>query len=665
MDRFYITTPIYYVNAKPHLGHAYTTIVADSLRRFHRLLGKDTYFLTGTDEHGDKIVQAAEKAGCSPQEFVDGVSTQFRDLWPHLGVEYDQFIRTTDPVHKKCVQDVLQKVHDSGDIYFGEYGGHYCYGCERFYTEKELENGLCPQHQVKPEYISEKNYFFRMSKYQDWLRQYILDNPDFIRPERYRSEVLGILDSGALEDLCISRPKSRLTWGIELPFDTEYVCYVWFDALINYISALGWPDGEKFGRFWPGVQHLVAKDILKPHAVFWPTMLKAAGLEPYNNLNVHGYWLVRDTKMSKSLGNVVDPLSMIDKYGLSAFRYFLLREMHFGSDASFSEDALVARLNADLANDLGNLFSRVLSMTAKYFGGVVPAQGPLTENDEAIRTLAEEAQRNFVRLFERVRFSNALESLWELVRALNRYVDHAAPWALFKQGDTERLGTVMYVMLECMRKVAVHLWPVMPEASGVLLGQLGQTLDPASVKLAEEADRWGGLAAGTTVAASSNLFPRVELEKPEAARPDKSAKPEKGAEGKKKDKAAAPPAQAAAPAAISAAGDVPATIEFADFQKLDIRFGTVLVVERHPNADKLYRVEVDLGEAAPRQIVAGLAEYFEPDFLLGRQVAVVVNLAPRKLRGLESQGMILAVRTDGGMQLVAASGPVANGAKVS
>lgn len=383
------------------------------MRRFQRLLGKDTYFLTGTDEHGDKIVQAAEKAGVSPKDFVDGVSGQFRDLWPHLGVEYDQFIRTTDPEHKKVVQAFLQRVYDSGDIYFGEYGGHYCYGCERFYTEKELENGLCPQHQVKPEYIAEKNYFFRMSKYQGWLKQHILDNPDFIRPERYRNEVLSMLDSGALEDLCISRPKSRLTWGIELPFDTDYVCYVWFDALLNYVSALGWPDGDRFANYWPGVQHLVAKDILKPHAVFWPTMLKAAGLEPYNNLNVHGYWLVRDTKMSKSLGNVVSPLEMIDRYGLNAFRYFLLREMHFGSDASFSEEALVGRLNADLANDLGNLYSRVLSMTAKYFGGVVPAPGAYTEEDETLRALAAEAQRNFCNLFGRVRFSNALESLWD------------------------------------------------------------------------------------------------------------------------------------------------------------------------------------------------------------------------------------------------------------
>ncbi len=663
MDRFYVTTPIYYVNAKPHLGHAYTTIVADSMRRFQRLLGKDTYFLTGTDEHGDKIVQAAEKAGVSPKDFVDGVSGQFRDLWPHLGVEYDQFIRTTDPEHKKVVQAFLQRVYDNGDIYFGEYGGHYCYGCERFYTEKELENGLCPQHQVKPEYIAEKNYFFRMSKYQGWLKQHILDNPDFIRPERYRNEVLSMLDSGALEDLCISRPKSRLTWGIELPFDTDYVCYVWFDALLNYVSALGWPDGDRFANYWPGVQHLVAKDILKPHAVFWPTMLKAAGLEPYNNLNVHGYWLVRDTKMSKSLGNVVSPLEMIDRYGLNAFRYFLLREMHFGSDASFSEEALVGRLNADLANDLGNLYSRVLSMTAKYFGGVVPAPGAYTEEDETLRTLAVEAQRNFCNLFGRVRFSNALESLWELVRALNKYVDSAAPWTLFKQGDTKRLGTVMYTLLESMRKVAVHLLPVMPEAATSMLAQLGLEVNVDAVDLGNEAETWGGLQPGTTVAGASNLFPRVELVREKDEPAEVASAKGKPADGAGTAKNAKPAAVAPAPAA-SPAEDA-GVIDFEDFQKVDIRMGTVVAVERHPNADKLLRVEVDLGEEKPRQIVAGLAAYFSPEQLQGRQVAVVANLAPRKLRGLESQGMILAVRQGEGMELVSVSGPVSPGSKVS
>lgn len=628
MSTFSVTTPIYYVNARPHLGHAYTTIVADSLSRFHKLLGERTWFLTGTDEHGDKIVKAAQAAGESPQAFTDRVSAQFRDLWPRLNVQNDQFIRTTDADHKRVVQAVLQKVYDAGDIYFGEFGGHYCTGCERFYTEKELEEGLCPQHKTKPDFIQERNYFFKMSKYLPWLLDYIRENPDYIRPERYRNEVVSMLEGGVLEDLCISRPKSRLEWGIELPFDTDYVCYVWFDALINYVSALGWPDGQNYADFWPS-EHLVAKDILKPHAIFWPTMLKAADLPINKHLNVHGYWLSKDaSKMSKSLGNAVEPLDLVAIYGLDAFRYFLLREMHFGSDANFSEDALVSRLNADLANDLGNLFSRVLSMNSKYFGGVIPASGPLTADDEALVALADNAVTNFVQLFGAVRFSQGLESLWELVRFLNKYVDSQAPWALAKQGETARLAAVIRLMLECMRKVALCLWPVMPDASAKLLEQLGIALvdGKPDVNLQEESGRWQVLAEGQAIAAASNLFPRVDV-----AKVEESAKP---AKQPKQPKAPKEPKAKEAPAEVGLA-------EFADFQKLALRVGTVLSCERHPNADKLLVFKLDLGEAQPRQILSGIAAYYAPEDLVGKQVCVVANLAPRTIRGLESQGMIL------------------------
>ena len=660
---FYLTTPIYYVNALPHLGHAYTTIVADSLTRFQRLMGKDALFITGTDEHGDKIVQAAEKAGCTPEDMVDEISAAFRAIWPRLGITPGNFVRTTGEEHKAVVRAFLQRVYDAGDIYFGEYGGHYCYGCERFYTEKELENGLCPQHRVKPEYISERNYFFRMSRYQDWLKNHILENPDFIRPERYRTEVLALLDSGALDDLCISRPKTRLTWGIELPFDPEYVCYVWFDALLAYITALGGSESADFRKYWPAAEHLVAKDILKPHAIFWPTMLKAAGLPLYKHLNVHGYWLVRDTKMSKSLGNVIAPLEMAERYGNDVFRYFLLKEMHFGSDASFSEEALVGRLNADLANDLGNLFSRVLSMTARFRQSTVPAPGPDTEMESDIKSLASECLANFRSLFNDLRFSNALESLWDLVRALNKYVDTAVPWALAKDKQDDRLNTVLYTLLECMRKVALHLWPVMPAKAGLLLEQLGQTLEEAGPSVGalmrESFDDASALKPGITVASVSNLFPRVEIE--ESLKQAAAGKP--GKKGVKADAKA--DGEPAAKTTVGESCASPPVIDFTDFQKLDLRAGTVVACDPHPNADKLLCVRVDLGESAPRQILAGMAEFFSSESLVGRQVIVVANLAPRKMRGLESQGMILAVRKDEGLELLSVSGPVEPGSRVS
>jgi len=655
VERFYITTPIYYVNALPHLGHAYTTIVADSMARFHRAMGHDTYFLTGTDEHGDKIVQAAEKNGQAPKAYADEISGHFRALLPELSITNDDFIRTTEPRHAAAVQTILQRIYDAGDIYFGEYGGHYCTGCERFLTDKELQDGLCPDHKTKPEYIAEKNYFFRMSKYQGWLLDHIRANPDFIRPERYRSEVVSMLEMGVLEDLCISRPKSRLSWGIELPFDSDFVCYVWFDALTNYLTALDWPDGEKYRHYWPACQHLVAKDILKPHAVFWPTMLKAAGIEPYRHLNVHGYWLVKDTKMSKSLGNVVRPLELSAKYGLDTFRYFLLREMRFGNDASFSEEALVARRNADLANDLGNLFNRSLNMTHKFCDGKTPT--PVGEPDAELRETALNAASNFISLFNSCNFSQALESLWELVRGLNKYIDTQAPWALNKEGRTERLAEVMYGLLEGMRKVAVCLTPVMPQAAATMLEQLGYREKP---DLATEATAFGLLPKGVPVALSSTLFPRLDMPVADETPKGQAAKAD-DKKAAKKQAATEPDAKAPAPAAPQA----PGVAEFADFQKLDLRVGEVVEAVRHPDADRLLLVRVDLGEERPRQVVAGLAEFFAPEDLVGRRVVVVANLAPRKLRGQESQGMILAVRTEEGMELLTSSGDVPSGSKVS
>ncbi|EKO38251.1 MAG: methionyl-tRNA synthetase [Solidesulfovibrio magneticus str. Maddingley MBC34] len=652
MNRFFITTPIYYVNAKPHLGHAYTTTVADALARFHRLCGEDVFFLTGTDEHGDKIAEAAAKAGQTPKEYADSISGLFSSLWPELGITPSRFIRTTDPDHIAAVRRALQLVYDKGDIYFGEYGGHYCKGCERFLTEKELVDGLCPDHKVKPEYIAEKNYFFRMSKYQGQLLEHIKANPDFIRPRQYRNEVVSLLESGALDDLCISRPKSRLTWGVELPFDPNFVTYVWFDALINYLTAAGWPDAPDFDAWWGVAEHLVAKDILKPHAVFWPTMLLAMGLPLYKHLNVHGYWLVRDTKMSKSLGNVVEPREMAAKAGLSGMRYFLLREMVFGADASFTEEGFVGRFNADLANDLGNLANRTLAMTAKYFGSTLPAGEEAEPADGELVQLAETAVANYLALFRQAQFSRALDALWELVRGLNRYIDAMAPWTLFKEGRVDRLATVMRNALGGLRTVAACLLPVMPEASATLLTQLGQ--DPAAVNLMDEAKGFTPLAAATQVAATSNLFPRLDPPVREEAAAPKAVKPAKPAQadkGKSKEAPAKP-----GPAA---------EVEYDDFAKLDLRLGKVVSVAPVPGADRLYIVQADIGEEAPRQVVAGLAEHFKPEELLGAQVTIVANLKPRKLRGVVSHGMILAVRHAGGMALMTASVLVAPGDRVS
>src|SRR6266508_672208 len=419
---FYLTTPIYYVNARPHLGHACTTIMADAMCRYRRLAGDQVYFLTGTDEHGDKIAQAAAKAGVTPQAYADEIAAAFRNTWRRLDIKNDDFIRTTEPRHRTVVQGILQNLFDAGEIYFGEYGGWYCFGCERFYTDKEIVDGKCPDHQTPLTFIKEENYFFQMSKYQDWLIRHIEANPDFIRPERYRNEVLGFLREPLL-DLSISRPRTRLEWGIPLPFDEKYVTYVWFDALINYVSGVGYPAAPGFKERWGHVEHLIGKDILKPHAIYWPCMLKAAGLDVFRHLDVHGFWRIGGGKMSKSVGNVVEALALTKKYGNDAFRYFVMREMVFGLDADFSEEALVGRLNADLANDLGNFVSRATTLIAGFDGGRLPASDTPAARERGLAEAWQKARADVDAAMEDFAFQRALASLWEFIGVLNRYVD--------------------------------------------------------------------------------------------------------------------------------------------------------------------------------------------------------------------------------------------------
>ncbi|OPY82553.1 MAG: Methionine--tRNA ligase [Syntrophus sp. PtaU1.Bin005] len=633
-NTYYVTTPIYYVNASPHLGHAYTTIVADVLARYHRLSGHRTFFLTGTDEHGDKIAEAADKSGVTPKAYADRISSQFRELWPKLSVTNDFFIRTTDARHIETVQTILRKVHDAGDIYFGHYEGFYCVGCERFYTEKELVDGKCPDHQTEPEFRKESNYFFRMSRYQEWLIAHIKEHPDFIRPERYRNEVLAFLRE-PLEDLCISRPKSRLSWGITLPFDENYVTYVWFDALINYISGIDYPDGENFRTFWPVAEHLIAKDILKPHGIYWPTMLKAAGIEPYSHLNVHGYWNVDSSKMSKSIGNVVRPLDLKDKYGLDAFRYYLLREMVFGLDSSFSEESFVLRVNAELANDLGNLVSRVTSMAMKFCQGAVPA---VTEVTGADRILADTAFRVLAEVktsFRELTFHKALMSIWDYIGTANRYIVEQEPWNLAKdQSKKAKLDEVIYSLLETLRVIAVLISPFMPGSAEKILLQLG-IAHPDRENFGT-IRTWGALAPGLRLQRGEALFPRIDYRSETAAVEQKIPAP--------------PP-------------PIKPEVSYEDFEKIDLRVARILEAEIVPKSAKLLKLKIDIGEE--RTVVAGIAKDYAPEQLVGKSIVIVANLKPAKLMGIESRGMLLATdTTDEGITVLSFDREPRTGAKV-
>jgi len=630
MEKFYVTTPIYYVNDRPHIGHAYTTVLADVLARFNRSLGKDTFFLTGTDEHGQKVQNAAEKHGIPPQQHCDETVLRFQELWQKLGITCDRFIRTTQEEHKRVVREVLQDLYDRGEIYKADYTGWYCVGDERFFTEKDLVDGKCPECGREVTAITESNYFFRMSKYQDWLIDHIKNNPEFILPSFRANETLGFLKK-PLADLCISRPKSRLSWGIELPFDTDYVTYVWFDALLNYVSGVGYrTDDEKFKRWWPASCELIGKDILTTHTVYWPTMLKAMNLPLPKTIFAHGWWLTGNQKMSKSLGNVVNPMDMIERAGVDAFRYFLMAEMSLGNDANFTEETFISRYNSDLANDLGNLLSRVVKLTIRATGGTIPEISALNDDDKELNAAVDAAIAAMSSSLENYKLDQGIASVLNAVRAGNRYLEKCAPWTLAKNGETERLHTVLASAATALFKVAVLLAPVMPDKMSELIAALGGTGNVPGI--AELATHSG--ICGWVMKDVPPLFPRIIEEKAETAPAPKTAKAEKKAK-------AAPAPQAGLPGII--------TID--DFKRTELRTAKVLKAEKVEGADKLLKLEIELGSEL-RQIVSGIAQWYTPEEMVGKMIIVVANLQKAKIRGVESNGMLLAAKVGDTLSLI-------------
>ena len=637
-NKFYITTPIYYVNARPHIGHAYTTIACDTIARRHRMLGDDTWFLTGTDEHGQKIERAAQAAGKTPQQFADEVSAQFRTLWDRMGLTYDDFIRTTSDRHKLGVQALWRKIRDNGHIYKGTYTGQYCVSDE-LYVDGAGPGDPCPDCGRITETVHEENYYFKLSAFQDKLID-LYTKQDFIRPETRRNEVLAFV-RGGLRDLSISR--STFSWGIPVPDDPKHVVYVWLDALANYITALGYgsADPSKYEKYWPADVHMIGKEIVRFHCVYWPAFLMAAGLPLPHGITAHGWLLFEDNKMSKSRGNIVRAETIVDVLGTDALRYFLLREVVFGQDGSFSFDALVQRYNSDLANGLGNLASRTLTMITRYFKGEVPdpAKAAHSAQEDAIASAAERAIADFGSCFDQFQFSRALESAWALVAAVDKYIVENAPWKLGEAQDEQsrsRLSTVLYTSAEALRIVTALAHPVMPDATAKIWAQLGLG-DITKFDLTQL--RWGQLQPGKKLGEVQAVFPRAD--KSAIERMQKME--EQGASG-----ATGVPPAPAEPAAASPDGKI--TID--DFAKVELRVAQVKVAERVKGADKLLRLEVDLGTEV-RQLVAGIAEAYTPESLIGRKVVIVANLAPRKLRGLESNGMIVAASIEGGKPVLA------------
>ena len=702
MSQFYVTTPLYYVNDKPHVGHAYTTIAADVISRWHKMQGNSVHLLTGTDEHGQKVFEAAEKRNLSPKEHTDNMVLPFQELWKSLDIEFDDFIRTTETRHVSVVQAILNQLHTNGDIYKDYYEGWYSTSAERFWTEKDLVDGKCPDTGLAVEWIKEKNYFFKMSKYAKQLRSWIEDNPNFIEPAARKNEVLGYLKKD-IGDLCISRPKTRLPWGISLPFDDDYVTYVWFDALTNYISAIGYhPDGSSdfFERLWPANYQLIGKDILTTHAVYWSTMLFALGLEPAKCLYAHGWWTVEGQKMSKSIGNVVDPHLLIKNYGSDSVRYFLLRQIPFGVDGNFSHNDFLTRYNSDLANGIGNLFQRAIGLLKNSHQGIIPTLGSATENDQGLEKAVQEAVATYTKEFEALHFFHAIEALQLLIQKGNQYIQKEAPWKLAKT-DVDRCGQVLRRALEISRITAWLLAPIMPNKAKELLDQIGVT------EFGHLSD-FEGITEGFQTVMGKPLFPKmknlpedIQVARDKALGIEPVAKIDEQPKQKtiKSKVFKRVPFQAGKIVSVSSSDDghtvevdigidspllisgaklaslseknigqgvvVAGPTNTEDFHKIQILTGQIVEVKAHPEATKLLAMMVDVGEEKPRSIVAGIANRFTPEELLKQNVTVVANLKPSKLRGIESRGMLMAAGGEMLQSLAIPGGDFPSGTPIS
>lgn len=628
--RYYVTTPIYYPSADLHIGHAYTTVAADAITRFRRLQGYDAYFVTGTDEHSQKVARSATEQGMGPQQFVDGIVAKIVPLWQALHIEYDDFIRTTEPRHVHAVGEIFKRLQANGDIYLGEYAGWYCTPCETFWLERQLDAGKCPDCKREVELVREESYFFKLSKYQQRLLDHIAAHPDFIQPVSRRNEMVSFIKQG-LEDICVSRTK--LNWGIPVPGDPKHVIYVWFDALSNYITVLGWPPGgDLFQRYWPADVHLMGKEIVRFHAVIWPIILMALGLPLPKRVYGHGWLNLGGEKMSKSRGNVIDPIKLVEQYGVDAVRHFLLREVPFGADGDYSEEALIRRINVDLANDLGNLVHRTLAVLERFAGGRIPEPSAAADDGQLSRQL-EATAGQVAAAMDNLALQDATGAIFRLVGAANKYIDREAPWDLAKDpGRRDRLHTVLYNLAETLRAVAVMLSPFLPEAPARIWQQLGLTADIAEATW-RDAATWGLLEPGLAIQRGGPLFPRIETEAPK------------------------PVAQTALPEAAGALLDIEA------FRQVDLRTAVVVEAERVQGADKLLRLQVTLA-GEERQIVAGIAEHYRPEDLIGKSVVVVANLKPAKIRGLESRGMLLAASDATGLAVLTPDRPVVSGSEV-